>query len=74
MAEIINSQILLYQTEDGEAKIEVKLQGETVWLVKQQKSPAFAELFTDLNIVQDPRLSPTISISDLNALSRADSG
>ena len=41
---------------------------------KTTKSPAFAELFTDLNIVQDPRLSPTISISDLNVLSRADSG
>ena len=36
-----NSQILLYQTEDGQAKIEVKLQGETVWLSQAQ----MAELF-----------------------------
>ena len=34
-------QILLYQTPDGEARIEVRLQGETVWLSLDQ----MAELF-----------------------------
>ena len=34
-------QILLYQTPDGEARIEVRLQGETVWLNLDQ----MAELF-----------------------------
>ncbi len=34
-------QILLYQTPDGESCIEVKLQGETVWLSLDQ----MAELF-----------------------------
>ncbi len=34
-------QILLYQTPDGELKIEVRLQGETVWLSLDQ----MAELF-----------------------------
>ena len=34
-------QILLYQTPDGESRIEVKLQGETVWLTLDQ----MAELF-----------------------------
>jgi len=28
--------ILLYQTPDGEARIEVRLQGETVWLSLDQ--------------------------------------
>ncbi len=32
MTKITNSQILLYQTKDGQAKIEVKLENETVWL------------------------------------------
>jgi len=34
-------QILLYQTPDGESRIEVRLQGETVWLNLDQ----MAELF-----------------------------
>ena len=34
-------QILLYQTSDGESRIEVKLQDETVWLNLDQ----MAELF-----------------------------
>lgn len=29
-------EILLYQTPDGESRIEVRLQGETVWLHQQQ--------------------------------------
>jgi hypothetical protein len=35
------NEILLYQSEDGESKIEVKLEGETVWLTQDQ----MAELF-----------------------------
>jgi len=34
-------QILLYNTEDGDSKIEVTLQGDTVWLTADQ----MAELF-----------------------------
>jgi len=34
-------QMLLYQTPDGESRIEVRLQGETVWLSLDQ----MAELF-----------------------------
>jgi hypothetical protein len=36
-----NSEILLYQTEDGQTKIEVRLEEETVWLSQMQ----MAELF-----------------------------
>ena len=35
------SEILLYQTEDGQTKIEVRLEEETVWLSQVQ----MAELF-----------------------------
>ena len=36
-----NSQIILYQTDDGKTKVEVKMDGETVWLTQDQ----MAELF-----------------------------
>lgn len=37
----LNNQIVLYQSEDGMTKLDVKLEGETVWLNRQQ----MAELF-----------------------------
>ena len=39
--EVNRGQILLYQTPDGESRIEVRLEGETVWLNLDQ----MAELF-----------------------------
>lgn len=36
-----NNQVIIYSTEDGQAKIEVKMKGETVWLSQGQ----MAELF-----------------------------
>ena len=36
-----NSEILIYQTEDGQTKIEVRMENETVWLTQAQ----MAELF-----------------------------
>lgn len=36
-----NNKIIIYNTEDGQTKIEVKMQGETVWLSQKQ----MAELF-----------------------------
>ena len=36
-----NSQIIIYQTENGQTKIDVKLENETVWLTKK----LMAELF-----------------------------
>ncbi len=35
-------QFLVYQTQDGKLKIDVRFEGETVWLTQQQ----MAELFT----------------------------
>ena len=36
MAMYDNNQIIIYQSEDGETRIEVKFTGETVWLSQQQ--------------------------------------
>ena len=35
-ANIVDNEILIYQTEDGHTKIDVKLEGETVWLTQAQ--------------------------------------
>lgn len=36
-----NSEIILYQTEAGQTKLEVRLENETVWLTQQQMSELF---------------------------------
>lgn len=36
-----NSEILLYQTEDGQTKIDVRLEEETVWLSQVQMTELF---------------------------------
>lgn len=41
ISKLPSSQILLYTSSDGEAKIEVKLENETVWLTQDQMSQLF---------------------------------
>jgi hypothetical protein len=36
-----NSEILIYQTEDGETRIEVRMEAETVWLSQAQMAQLF---------------------------------
>ena len=36
-----NSEIIIYQTDDGQTKIDVRLQDETVWLSQAQMSKLF---------------------------------
>ena len=36
-----NSEIILYQTESGQTKLEVRLENETVWLTQKQLSELF---------------------------------
>lgn len=38
---IVGSEILIYQTEDGNTKIDVKLENETVWLTQMQMALLF---------------------------------
>lgn len=44
-----NSEILLYQTKEGQTKIEVKLDNETVWLNQQQMSELFQKAKSTIN-------------------------
>lgn len=43
--------------------------GERKFRLRKTKSSAFAELFTDLNVVRDPGLSSNLSIANQNILS-----
>ena len=45
MIDMDNGQIILFQTQGGETKIEVRLSNETVWLTADQ----MAELFQQRN-------------------------
>ncbi len=44
-----NSQIILYQTEDGITKVEVKMDGETVWLTQEQMAELFEKSKSTIN-------------------------
>lgn len=44
-----NSKILLYQTEDGQTKIDVRLEEETVWLTIDQMSELFQKSRSTIN-------------------------
>ena len=40
--------IIIYQLEDGKTKIDVKLEGETVWLSQQQMAVLFSTSRTNI--------------------------
>ena len=44
-----NSEILLYQTEDGQTKIDVRLEADTVWLTIEQMSELFQKSRSTIN-------------------------
>jgi len=44
-----NSQILIYQTEDGKTKIETRLENETVWLTQEQMAELFQKSRSTIN-------------------------
>ena len=44
-----NSEILLYQTEDGKSRIQVRLDGETVWLSQKLMAELFQTSISNIN-------------------------
>jgi hypothetical protein len=58
----MESQILLYQTEDGETKIQTRLENETVWLTQAQ----MAELFGKDRTVIKKHINNTFSENELD--------
>ena len=49
MSQQQNSEIILYQTEDGQAKLQVKMEHETVWLSQDQMAKLFEKAKSTIN-------------------------
>ncbi|MDO8527869.1 MAG: RhuM family protein [Deltaproteobacteria bacterium] len=62
-------QFLVYSTEDGEIKIDVRLDNETVWLPQQQIAELFQTTVPNIsmhikNIFEESELMPEATIKD----------
>jgi hypothetical protein len=45
-----NSQLIIYQSEDGQTKIDVRLQDETVWLTQKMMAELFQTTVPNINL------------------------
>ena len=45
----MNSEIIMYQTDDGTTKIEVSFDGDTVWLTQAQMADLFQKSKSTIN-------------------------
>ena len=45
-----NSQLIIYQTESGETKIDVRLEDETVWLTQKSMAELFDTSVPNINM------------------------
>lgn len=64
-----NSQIIIYQTEKGETKLEVRLENETVWLTQKLMAELFQTTVANINIhlkniFNEGELDPKATIKD----------
>jgi len=64
-----NQQLILYQTEDGRTKIEVRLQDESVWLNQVQMAQLFDTTKQNIgfhikNILEEHELTPEATVKD----------
>ena len=66
----INSNILIYQTEDGQTKIQTRLEDETVWLTIEQMAKLFQKSRSTinehiLNIYKEGELEKEVSLKKI---------
>ena len=64
-----NSQIIIYQTESGETKIDVRFQDETVWLTQKLMAELFQTSVPNINmhlrsIFEEGELEESSTIKD----------
>ena len=64
-----NSQIIIYQTEDGQTKFDVRLENETVWLTQKYMAELFQTSVPNINmhlksIFEDQELLEEATIKD----------
>ena len=67
---MINSNILIYQTEDGQTKIQTRLEDETVWLTIEQMAELFQKSRSTinehiLNIYKEGELEKGVSLKKI---------
>jgi len=70
-----SSEIILYQTEDGRNRIEVRLENETVWLTQQLMAELFQTTVPNIsmhirNIYADGELTPKATVKDFLTVRR----
>jgi hypothetical protein len=63
------SEILIYQSEDGKSRIQVRLEGATVWLTQVMMAELFQTSVPNINIhigniLEDKEVSPEATIKD----------
>ena len=49
MTKTLNDKIIIYQSEDGKTQLDVKLEGETVWLNTKQMAELFDKEESNVN-------------------------
>jgi hypothetical protein len=69
------SSIMLYQTEDGRSRIEVRLENETVWLTQQLMAELFRTTIPNVsmhirNIYAEGELKPEATVKDFSTVRR----
>lgn len=67
--EIGHSQIVIYQTQDGEIKLDVRFDGDTVWLTQKLMAELFGTTKQNIslhlqNIIEDGELSENSVVKD----------
>ena len=72
---IPSSEIILYQTEDGRSRIEVRLENETVWLTQQLMAELFQTTVPNIsmhirNIYAAEELTPETTVKDFLTVRR----
>ncbi len=66
-ASVSGGEIVLYQTEDGQSRISVRLEGETVWLTQAQLAELFQTTKQNIslhikNIIEEAELDPSATV------------
>ena len=65
----MENEIIIYQTQDGQTKIDVRLENETVWLTQNQMAELFQTTKQNVsshikNIFEEGELSENSTVKD----------
>ncbi len=63
----LNNQIIIYQTEDGQTQVDVRLENETVWLTQAQLVEIYQSSKSNIsehikNIIEDKELEEVVVV------------